>query len=332
MTSIEQGPLNVDEIQGAQVTLQAIATEVGKHFYAPEEFINRFTVAVAADGHIIMESTPGTSKTVLAKGAATMIGGTFGRIQGVPDIRPTDITLSREPDYEEGGWKLVEGPVFNDVLLADEFNRLAPKTQSALLQAMEERQVTGFGVTRDLPRHFKVIGTQNPYSTGSGNNQLPSSTLDRFRYGLTMPVPSKENKAKAWQREDDQPEFKKILNDCGQDLTALRATANKVGYHDDLTDRVFAIEEALGRLQASDGEPFVSRGSHKEIMNSMRPGRAIKRLAQMAVLLDGRAAVKVEDINELAHNVYAHRIKPTHPAIDEGLDAQQLVQMAVEAA
>lgn len=333
MTSYEPLPLKGQEAQDAQATLQAMASEIGEHFYGPKEFIDRFTAAVAADGHILLEATPGTSKTVLAKGAAVMIGGTFGRIQGAPDLRPTDITLSREPDYEDGGWKLTEGPVFNDVLLADEFNRLPPKTQAALLEAMEERQVTGFGETRRLPKHFKVIGTQNPHATGSGNNPLPSSTLDRFRYGLAMPVPTQANKAKAWQREDDQPEFKKVLNDCGEDLAALRATAKKVRYHEELTDRVYAIEEAIGRLRATDGEALVTSGSHKEIMNSMRAGRAIKRLAQMAVLLDGKTVVEATDIDRLAPNVYAHRIKPTQTAItDEQLSAEQLIKMAVEQA
>ncbi len=328
----ESNTVTNEDIKATQPKLQGLATEISNHFYGPSEFIDRLTATLAADGHILMEATPGTSKTVLAKGAAVMIGGTFGRIQGTPDVRPSDITLYREPDLVPGSWKITRGPIFNDVVLADELNRLPSKTQSALLEAMEEGQVTAFGQSHELSPNLKVIATQNPWSNNNGTSELGDAVKDRFSYGLNMPVPSQVNKARAWTRQEEHPVFGQILNDCGVDLKLIRKTANKVRFDEELKERIFDIEQAFFDL-TSDNESLVSRGSAKVIESSMRPGRALVKLAQMAVLLEGgKVYVSSLDIDNLAPSVYAHRIKPTHTAVDKGLSAVDLVEMAVEQA
>jgi len=320
------------EIIEASGLMHAMAKEVEQHYYGPSDFVDLFIASLIADGHILMEATPGTSKTVLAKGAAVMLGGTFGRVQGSPDIRPADITLNREPGLEPGSWQVVEGPIFNDVVLVDEGNRLTPKTQAALLEAMEERQVTGFGETRKLPVNQKLIETQNPYAIGNGTSELPDQTRDRFSFGLVMPKPEAKHKIAAWSRETKQPNFSSVITADTMGLSALRRIAQRrVRFTPELHERIIQIEKAFGQL-TDNGDQLVTPGSQILVENSARPGQALSELARVMAILEENSNVEVGDIDYLAPVVYAHRIKPTHVAHDKGLSATDIVEMAVEQA
>jgi MoxR-like ATPase len=254
-------------------------------------------VALLAGGHVIIEDVPGVGKTLLAKSLALSIKGMFKRIQCTPDLLPSDVSGVSVFEQKEATFKFVPGPIFTNILLTDEINRATPRTQSSLLEAMEERQVTSDGVTRQLPELFFVIATENPIEQ-QGTFPLPEAQLDRFMMALSLgyPTPDEEAQILAKTLRDDPFTAQPVL------------TIEEVMVAKDAVKRVF-VHEALVRyiiqiVNATRQHPAITLGV------SPRGSQLLVRAAQASAFIDGRNFVTPEDIKALAPHVLGHRIVP----------------------
>jgi MoxR-like ATPase len=250
---------------------------------------------VLAGGHVLLEDVPGVGKTTLAKGLARAFDVSFARVQFTPDLLPSDILGTQILNPREGTLSFHRGPIFANVLLADEINRASPRTQSALLEAMNESQVTVDGTTHPLPQPFFVIATQNPVDS-SGTYPLPEAQLDRFllRLSVGYPAPEAELRMLASHQRGDAP-LPAVAN--AGELSALQAEVRAVKVGDDVAKYVLAI------IARTRNAPELELGV------SPRGSIALYRAAQARALLLGRAYVTPDDVQSLAVSVLAHRVR-----------------------
>ena len=281
-----------------------------------DDVIEKVLVCLLSGGHALIEDVPGTGKTVLSKALAASIGGSHARIQFTPDLLPSDITGLRVYNMHTGEFRFEKGPVFTQILLADEINRATPRTQSAMLECMEEKKVTESGVTYDLPGLFFVIATQNPVET-QGTFPLPEAQLDRFMMKLSMGYPSPRGALDMMRRfEKDQPlaRVKKAVS--ADDIVAAGELARQCRVSDELLAYIRDLCEA-----ARDPEQ-VSLGPGPRAMLMLL--RAAKSLAAIR----GREYVIPDDIKELAVPVLAHRTLPR--GVRRGESGESVIRRALE--
>ncbi|HYN65130.1 MAG TPA: MoxR family ATPase [Candidatus Limnocylindrales bacterium] len=251
--------------------------------------------ALLAGGHALVEDVPGVGKTLLARAFAQSLGLTFARVQGTPDLLPTDVTGSSVLD--KGEFRFIPGPVFANVLLVDEINRATPRTQSALLEAMQERQVSAEGQTRPLPDPFLVLATQNPIEL-EGTFALPEAQLDRFLLRITVGYPDEDAERRIARRHQASAE---PLDDVATVIQAeealeLRGAARTIHVSEDVERYVVAL------VRATREHADVRLGA------SPRSSVALYRVAQASALLDGRGFVLPDDVRSIAHAVLDHRL------------------------
>lgn len=276
--------------------IASVIENVNRVLVGKESSIEIIVAAWIAGGNVLLEDLPGTGKTVLAKSLARSVDGDFSRIQFTPDLLPSDVTGLSIYDPKEREFVFRPGPVFTNILLADEINRATPRTQSALLECMEEKQVTTDGVTRTLPSPFLVIATQNPIET-AGTYPLPEAQLDRFMVKLSLGLPNEAEEVSIMQRFlNNQP-----LHDIGpviskDDLAMLQAAINDVYIHPDLLKYIASIAQAT-RVSANLRAGISTRGT-----------LAMVRLARAYAMVKGREYVIPEDIKNLAVPAFAHRL------------------------
>jgi len=276
---------------------EKITDNIGKVIVGKEKTIKLMLTALLADGHILMEDVPGTGKTKLAKSLARSINIAFSRIQFTPDLLPSDITGINVFNRKEEIFVLRKGPVFTNILLADEINRATPRTQAGLLECMEERQVTIDGETMKLDAPFFVIATQNPVES-AGTFSLPEAELDRFIMKLSVGLPSKDEEIDILNKymEADPLDTLEPVTDADE-LLRIKAEAIKVFVKPCITDYIAAISEA------SRNHPEISLGI------STRGSIALMRCSKAFAYLSGRTFVTPDDIKATAVPVLAHRIK-----------------------
>jgi MoxR-like ATPase len=252
-------------------------------------------VALLADGHALVEDVPGVGKTLLARAFAAALGLDFGRVQGTPDLLPSDVTGSSV--LADGSFRFIPGPVFTNVLLVDEINRATPRTQSALLEAMQERQVSVDGETRPLPVPFVVLATQNPVEL-EGTFALPEAQLDRFLLRIGVGYPDEDDERRIARRYRDAAEpleaVRRVL-DPGA-LLDLRDAARGVAVSDEVEGYIVRI------VRATRQHDDLTLGA------SPRASVALYRAAQAAALLAGRDFALPDDVAELAAPVLTHRL------------------------
>lgn len=276
--------------------VQTLAANVRKVFVGKEQVVEAVLTALLAEGHLLIEDAPGVGKTTLAKSLARSIDCAFKRIQFTPDLLPSDITGVSIYDQQEQRFVFKPGPVFANVVLADEINRTNPRTQSSLLEAMSEAAVSVDGETRPLPKPFLVLATQNPFEF-EGTYPLPESQLDRFLIRLEIGYPTAEQERavlKAQQTAHPLRDLTPVVT--GAQVLALQAATREVKVEDSVLDYIVAI------AHASRDAPEVAVGV------SPRGSLALRRAAQALALVRGRDYVIPDDVKELAVPVLAHRI------------------------
>jgi MoxR-like ATPase len=277
-------------------------------------------VALICEGHILLEDVPGVGKTLLAKTIARSLGCSFRRIQFTPDLLPSDITGSRIFDQRRGEFEFRPGPIFANVILADEVNRATPRTQSALLEAMEERQVTADGVTLPLPRPFLVLATQNPLEL-EGTFPLPEAQLDRFLMRLALGYPDAAEEERILLEVSDRDPLdavEAVLS--AEDLSVLQRIAAEVRVADDIRAYLVAVVRAT-RMRAD-----FSLGA------SPRASLALYRAARALAAVRGRSFVRPDDIKELAPSILGHRLILSAEARLKSADLGELLRELLEAA
>lgn len=279
--------------------LQAVKDNIAKVLVGQERVTSLLLAALLAGGHVLLEDVPGMGKTVMARALAKSLDADFGRVQFTPDLLPTDVTGLNFFHQQKGEFVFNPGPVFCNILLADEINRATPRTQSSLLECMAEGQVTVDGVTRKLPPPFFVIATQNPVET-LGTYPLPEAQLDRFLMRVSMAPPSQSQEVAILNRFMDAEPLEELAPVCGkEEVLALRQKARKLFVHHVLLDYIAAIS------QASRGRKGIELGI------SPRGTLAMLRAGQAYALVQGREFVTPEDVKAVGVPVLAHRLSVT---------------------
>lgn len=297
--------------------IQVLRENIKKVIIGKENTIDLLMTALLSKGHVLLEDMPGTGKTKLAKSMAMSIGGSFSRIQFTPDLLPSDITGLNIFDREKNDFVLRKGPVFTNILLADEINRATPRTQSGLLECMEEKQVTIDGEKYVLEEPFLVVATQNPIET-AGTFQLPEAQMDRFMMKLSMGFLNKAQEVEVLScyREADPIEtLTKVLEIS--DIVTMQKEANEVYVHKCIMEYIASIVEGT-RKDAGIIMGVSTRGS-----------LALLKAAKAYAYIQGRDYVVPEDVKTLAVPVLAHRLALNYGYRKEA-DNQQKMKEIVE--
>jgi MoxR-like ATPase len=316
-----------EQAVGAKDSLEATRTaEVAERvvgnlqrvIHAPEETLQFSFLCLVAEGHLIIEDFPGVGKTTLAKALARSVDCAFSRIQFTPDLLPSDITGVNVYNQRSNEFEFRPGPVFANILLVDEINRASPKTQAALLECMQELQVTIDGVSYQLPPPFMVMATQNPIEY-EGTYPLPEAELDRFTMRIAIGYPPLADEAKMLSEQaTDTP------------LERLEPVASAQEILDAMEDarRVF-VEESLNRYVVALLRQTRS-DSRLYLGGSPRAGIALLRVAKARALVLGRDYVEPDDVKAVAPTVLAHRLILAPEARSSGLDAEDIVRSVLE--
>ncbi len=316
-------PIPAERADAAREALQDVRREVGKAVVGQDAAVAGLLVALVCEGHVLLEGVPGVAKTLLVRALSAALGVDTKRVQFSPDLMPGDITGSMLLDGREGGLVFRPGPLFTHLLLADEINRTPPKTQSALLEAMEERQVSVDGVSHPLPTPFLVAATQNPVEF-QGTYPLPEAQLDRFLLKVTLPVPGRDDEIEVLRRHA-----------AGFDPHALAsAGVSTVASADRVHDAIAAVAtvtvspEVCGYVvdvaRATRQSPSVSLGV------SPRGSTALLRTSRAWAWLNGRDFVTPDDVKSLASATLSHRMVLTPSAELEGVDAARVLASALQ--
>ena len=306
----ESASLLLDEVQAMT---QAVRANVARVIVGKLEVIDLLLVALLSDGHVLLEDVPGMGKTVMAKALARSLGATFQRVQGTPDLLPTDITGVSYFDQRQGQFVFRPGPIFAQILLVDEINRATPRTQSALLEAMAEHQVTVERETMPLPRPYLVLATQNPVEL-EGTFPLPEAQLDRFLLRVRVGYPSEEEEQAILHRfKHDEPleTLQPILS--AEQVLALQRAIRQVGWQPEVERYLLAI------VRATRGHPAVTLGV------SPRGTLALYRAYEAYAAMQGRDYVQPDDVKRLAPSVLAHRLLTTTRARLRGSAAEAII-------
>lgn len=310
-------------IQAESKTLQAVRSSLQSVIVGQDDLLDGLLIALLADGHVLLEGLPGLAKSLAVNALARTVGGEFRRIQFTPDLLPADLVGTHVYNPKTGDWQVKQGPVFANFVLADEINRAPAKVQSALLEAMQERQVTLAGETRKLPSPFLVLATQNPVEQ-EGTYALPEAQIDRFLVKLVVGYPSKEEELKIIDRmaslsasTDAAPAT------TPQDLLRMRELLDTI-YLDDkvkgyIVDLVFATREPE-RVGLDQLKPLILYGA------SPRASLALARTSRARAFLEGRGFVTPQDVKAVGSMVLRHRVLTTYEAEAEGVDSEAVLR------
>jgi MoxR-like ATPase len=286
--------------------------------HAPAETLRLPLLCLLAEGHVLIEDVPGVGKTVLAKALARTLELQFSRLQFTPDLLPSDVTGVNVYDQREGRFQFRPGPVFANVLLVDEVNRASPKTQSALLEAMQEAQVTVDGETYRLDRPFLAIATQNPVEY-EGTYPLPEAQLDRFAVKMSIGYPPLQEEARMLSEQTGEPPLDQLRPVAGrEELLDAIAAAREIFVEESVTRYVVAL------LRHTRSNRHLALGA------SPRSGIALLRLAKARALVERREYVTPGDVREMAEPVLSHRILLAPEARSAGLGPGEVVREALE--
>ena len=318
------------KITALREKIQTLREEVERSFLGNAEPLEFLLLALIADGHALLEGAPGLGKTTLVKGIARALAIGFQRIQFTPDLMPADILGARILEETAGGghtFRFEQGPLFSNVVLADEINRATPRTQSALLEAMQERQITIFGETRKLDEPFIVIATQNPIEM-EGTYPLPEAQLDRFICRIEIDSPSQSELVEILTVTTGRPRDEGGAVLSADDVLEMRALVREIPTSSDITQMVARL------VRATDPRCDTSPDSVKRLLRygaSPRGGQAILMLAKARALLRGRPWTSDEDIDAVAPAALRHRLVFGYEGEASGVHPDELIRDAFAA-
>ena len=303
-----------ERIRSFSMKYEAVRGEITKDIVGQDEAVDGTLIAMITGGNVLLEGVPGTGKTRLVRSVARTLDLMFSRIQFTPDLMPADVTGANIIEKDEKGnnvQRFVGGPIFSNIVLADEINRATPKTQSALLEAMQEHRVTAGGRTWMLMEPFFVLATQNPIEQ-DGTYVLPEAQTDRFMFKLLMTFPAEEELCRIVRLTQDTQEERaaRVMN--GEELLAMRETAKQIPVIDEVVE--YAAKLVASTHPELDGAAETAK---KELRFGASP-RAVQALisgAQILAMIDGRYNVSYDDIDALACPVLRHRVKLTYEAV-----------------
>lgn len=294
-----------------------ISDNISKVIVGKEQAIELLLVGLLAEGHVLLEDVPGVAKTLLAKSLAKSIGGSFNRVQFTPDLLPADITGFNVYDQKTGNFSFHPGPVITNVLLADEINRTIPRTQSSLLECMEERQVTVDGRTHPLPTPFLVMATQNPIEL-EGTFPLPEAQLDRFLLKTRLGYPDKKEEARILERFQETDPYRLLEAVAApEDISELQITRRSILVSQPIREYIADIVHAT-----RDDAAIQFGGSPRASLGLMRAGQALAALR-------GRGYVLPDDIKYLARPVLTHRLILTENERLKGKSTDRLIEKLI---
>lgn len=311
----------------ALVLLAKARTEVGKIIFGQESVVERTIVSVLSGGHVLLVGAPGLAKTKLVETLGLVLGLSSNRIQFTPDLMPADILGSEVMDVDKDGkrkFRFISGPIFTQLLMADEINRASPRTQSALLQAMQEHHVTIAGQRHDMPKPFHVLATQNPLEQ-EGTYPLPEAQLDRFLMQVDVPYPSDEAERRILLETTGEAEKAPSAILSTQSLTDIQDLIRAMPISEDVVN---AILQLVRSARPGHGD--------KKIDDAIswgpgpRAGQALMLCARARALYDGRLSPSIDDVAELAHPVLQHRMALSFTARAEGTHIDDIITSLVQ--
>ncbi|WP_231184090.1 MoxR family ATPase [Haladaptatus sp. DYF46] len=307
------------DVTDANTEANSVLDAIGTAVIADREFLETVLLGVMAQGHVLLEDVPGTGKTLTARSFASALGLSFNRVQFTPDLLPADVTGTHVFNEQDRKFEFNEGPIFANVVLADEINRAPPKTQAALLEAMEERQVTVDGDTRELPKPFFVIATQNPVEQ-EGTFPLPEAQVDRFAVKTSLGYPDLDGEIELLRRrsarDSQSPSVETVLDN--QLVTDLQSVPETVRVEEDLLEYMAAI--ARGTREDRRVEVGVSPRGTQRLFEATRARAAMQ----------GRDFVTPDDVKRVAYPVLAHRVVLTPDAKVNNARKDEIVESVLD--
>ncbi|HZK34516.1 MAG TPA: MoxR family ATPase [Bacillota bacterium] len=318
-----------DRIRGFKDTVLAIEQEISKEMIGLKDIVRHVLTAVISGGNVLLEGVPGLGKTRLVKTLANVMDLDFKRIQFTPDLMPSDIIGTNILVKDEQGnsvFSFQEGPVFSNLVLADEINRATPKTQSALLEVMQEHAVTVAGLTRQLPEPYFVLATQNPLEQ-EGTYPLPEAQLDRFMFKLLMDFPSMDelNQIVNLTTGGQQVDAGKVIR--AEEILELKAIAGQVPIAKPVQD--YALKIVLN-THPNIGKKSESVNKYVRYGSSPRGAQALIQGARVRALMEGRFNVSFDDIRDIAYPALRHRIFLGYQAITEGMGPDDIIREIIK--
>ena len=303
--------------------------ELGKVIVGQDEVIEQVFAAIFTRGHCLLEGVPGLAKTLMVSTISRILDVGFKRIQFTPDLMPSDIAGTNVLEEDENGrrqFRFIKGPVFTNILLADEINRTPPKTQAALLQAMQEREISIGQETYDLPQPFFTIATQNPIEQ-EGTYPLPEAQLDRFMFNIKVGYPTAEEEERilAASSKGETPEVRKVLS--AKAILNLQKLVNSVAVSD------YIIKYAASLARATRPKEPTSPELVRELVDwgaGPRAGQFLISGGKAMAAMDGRFSVAIEDIKKVALPVLRHRISTNFQAQAEGMTSESVIEKLLE--
>ena len=321
--------MNEKLIQEMIDKVKVCEAEIGKGIIGQKDIIRQVILAILADGNVLLEGVPGLGKTELVKTISKVMSTSFSRIQFTPDLMPADVTGTNLIIKQNGNnvFQFEPGPIFANIVLGDEINRATPKTQSALLEAMQEKTVTVGKTTYELPAPFMVLATQNPIEN-EGTYPLPEAQLDRFLFKLLVDFPTKEelkqimNITVTNERVDITPVM------TGEDIMAIRTVIRDMPIADAVMD--YAMSIVVATHPENEDSPEVTK-KYVEVGSSPRAAQAIIKTAKARAFMEGRYNVAFEDVKFVAYPALRHRLALNFEAVSDGVNADKVITEILQA-
>ena len=316
------------DIENTALKIKECKEEIGKGIIGQKEIIDNVLIAIFSGGNVLLEGMPGLGKTQLVKTISKVLNLKFSRIQFTPDLMPADVVgtnlIVKENDSTK--FKFEEGPVFTNLLLADEINRATPKTQSALLEAMGEKSVTVGKITYNMPKPFMVLATQNPIEQ-EGTYPLPEAQLDRFQFKVKVDFPSLDELSKIMDLTlgKEEEKINSVLND--KEILEMKETIKEIPMADAVKE--YALKIILATHPEVKGGHELSK-KYVEVGASPRAAQGLISGAKVKAVMEGRYTVSFDDIKYIAYPVLRHRIILNFEGITEGITEEYIIEKILE--